>query len=220
MREYIYGNQEIKLIQHLLNNTPEKIWYNFVYYIFDYGSYHLRPDCMSEQAKTQNDYDEAIIAELSRKDEKYDPNEHSVVVCENKSIENIYIVRAFLYFSTFRNYTKSEKLSNRFSYKLKSFFKLKTEPLDKIISETTGVGAEYVCHPKSEEVNDVDLEYSNLLDVGLLIEIENRYLRAFLKNNGFGFHIRKEKYFFETDDLKEDVEQYELIKVERNKNAC
>jgi hypothetical protein len=191
-----------------------------VFYVFDYGNYHLILECADKEAKSQNKYDEALIAELSRKNEKYIPNEHSKIVCENKPIDNIYIVRTFLYFSTFRNYTKAEKIANRVGHKIKSIAKGKTDPLDEIISKTTGIGAEYVCHPKSKEVESVDLEYSNLLDVGLLIEIDNKYLRAFLQSNGFGFHIWKDKYFYETDELKEDVEQYEFIKIERNKNAC
>jgi hypothetical protein len=186
-----------------------------VFYVFDYGNYHLILECADKEAKSQNKYDEALIAELSRKDERYIPNEHSKVVSENKPIKNVYIVRTFLYFSTFRDYTKLEKISNRVGHKIKSIIKGKTDPLDEIISKTTGIGAEYICHPKSKEVENVDLEYSNLLDVGLLIEIENKYLRAFLQSNGFGFHIWENKYFYETDDLKEDVELYEFIKMEK-----
>ena len=54
-----------------------------------------------------------------------------------------------------------------------------------------------------------------MLDVGLLIEIENKYLRAFLQSNGFGFHIWQDKYLYETEELKEDTELYEFIKIEK-----
>ncbi len=215
MREYIYKETEIELIRHLRNNTPEKIWYNFVFYVFDYGNYHLILECVDKEAKSQNKSDEALIAELTRKNEKYVPDEHSKLVCENKPIDSVYIVRTFLHFSDFRNYTKPEKIANRIGHKVKSFIKGKSDPLDEIISKTTGVGAEYICHPKSQEAKNVDLNFANLLDVGLLIEIENKYLRAFLQSNGFGFHIWEDKYFYETEDLKEDTELYEFIKIEK-----
>ena len=214
MKEYIYKETEFEFIHHLRNNAPEKIWYNFVFYVFDYGNYHLILECVDKEAKSQNKYDEALIAELTRKNEKYVPDEHSKLVCENKPIDNIYIVRTFLYFSAFRNYSKTEKIANRIGHKIKSLIKGKTDPIDEIISKTTGIGTEYICHPKSKEVENVDLNYANLLDVGLLIEMENRYLRAFLQSNGFGFHIWEGKYFYETEDLKEDTELYEFIKIE------
>ena len=99
--------------------------------------------------------------------------------------------------------------------KIKTILKGKSNPLDEIISKTTGVGAQYICHPKSKEAKNVDLNFANLLDVGLLIEIENEYLRAYLQSNGFGFQIWKDKYFYKTIDLKEDAELYEFIKIEK-----
>lgn len=215
MRKYIYKENEIELIRHLRNNTPEKIWHNFVFYVFDYGNYHLILECVGKQAKSQNKSDEAIVAELTRREEKYVPNEHSKLICKNKPIDNIYIVRTFLYFSDFRNFSKPEKIANRIKYKVKSFIKGKREPIDIIKSGITGIGTEYICHPKSKEAKKVDLNFANLLDVGLLIEIENKYLRCFLQSNGFGFHIWKDKYFYETAELKEDTELYEFIKIEK-----
>jgi hypothetical protein len=164
LREYIYKENEIELIRHLRNNTPKKIWYNFMFYVFDYGNYHLTLECVDKQAKSQNKSDEAIVAELTRKNERYIHDEHSKLICENKPIDNIYIVRTFLYFSDFRNFSKPEKIANRIN--------------------------------------------------GLLLEIENKYLKAFLQSNGFGFHIWKDKYFYETDALKKDNELYEFIKIE------
>ena len=215
MREYTYKDPEIELIHHLWNNTPKKIWYNFVFYVFDYGNYHLILECESKEAKSQNKYDEALIAELTRKNEKYVPDKHSKLVCENKPIDSLYIVRTFLHFSDFRNFTKPEKIANRIGQKIKTILKGKSNPLDEIISKTTGVGAQYICHPKSKEAKNVDLNFENLLDVGLLIEIENEYLRAYLQSNGFGFQIWKDKYFYKTEDLKEDTELYEFIKIEK-----
>ena len=214
MREYIYTETEIELIRYLKNNTPLKIWYNYVFYVFDYGKYHLTLDCVDKEAISQNKSDEAIVAELTRRNETYVPDENSKLICEKKRINNIYTVRTTLYFSDFRNFTRSERIANRLKYKVKSFIKGKKEPIDIIKSGITGVGTEYICHPKSKNLKNVDLNYANLLDVGLLIEIENKYLRAFLQSNGYGFHIWEDKFFYKKEELKEDAELYEFIKIE------
>ena len=213
MRKYIYKETDIKLIRHLKNIRPLKIWYNFTFYVFDYGNYHLILECVDKVAKSQNKFDEAIIAELTQRNEKYVPDEHSKLICENKSIDNIYIVRTLLYFSDFRYFSKPEKIANRIKYKVKSFINGKREPIDIIKSGITGIGNEYVCHPKSKETKSIDLNYTNLLDVGLLIEIENKYIKAYIQSNGFGFHISNQKYFYDSEELKEDTQLYEFLKL-------
>jgi hypothetical protein len=220
MKEYIYKDKEIGLVLHLLNNQPKKIWWDFVSYAFDYGNYHLSLDCVDKQADTQNKFDEAIIAELSKVDKPFEPTEHTKLVCENKNIDNIYIVRTFLYFSTFQNYSEPKKLVNRVRYKLKSILKGKNDPIDDLISQSTGGGEEIICHPKSEEVNKINPDYSNLLDVGLLLEIEGKCLKSFLETNGFGFHIWEDKYFYEPKELEEDTQLYEFIKIENTKTLA
>jgi len=220
MKQYIYEDKEIGLIQHLLNNQPKKIWWDFVCYIFDYGNYHLSLDCIDKKADTQNDFDEAIIAELNRIDKPFKPTEHTKLVCENKNIDKVYIVRTLLYFSNFQNYSETKKLVNRIGHKIKSILKGKNDPFDNLIAQSSGGGEEIICHPKSEEADNVNPAYSNLLDVGLLIEIEGKGLKAFLENNGYGFHIWDDKYFFEPKDLENVLQSYELIKIEDKKTPA
>ena len=219
MKQYIYKDKEIEIVRHLLNNQPKKIWWDFVRYVFDYGNYHFILESVPMPAATQNKYDEAIIAELSRVDKPFEPSENIELVCENKNIDKIYIVRTFLYFTTLQNYSKLRVLFNRIRHKLKSIIKGKNDPFDDLISEVTGSGEEIICHPKSKEVNKINPDYSNLLDVGLLLEIEGKYLTAFLKNNGFGFIVWDGKYFYEAKELEEDVQLYEFIKIENDKTS-
>ncbi len=196
-----------------MNNQPEKIWWDFVCYVFDYGNYHLSLDCVDKQAATQNKRDEAIIAELSKVDKPFEPTEHTKLVCKNKNIDNIYIARTFLYFSTFQNYSKPRMLANRIGHKLKSILKREKDPIDDLFSRSIGGGEEIICHPKSEEINKVNPDYSNLLDFGILLEIEGKCLKSFLETNGFGFHIWDDKYFFEPNELEEETQLYEFIKI-------
>ena len=218
MKKYIYKNKERELVLHLLNNQPKKIWYDYVCYIFDYENYHISLDCICREADTQNMFDEAIIAELSRIDKPFEVTEHTELVCENKNIDSIYIVRTFLYFSTFQKYSESKVLVNRIVHKLKSILTGRNDPFDELFSQSTGGSEEIICHPKSEEVNKVNPDDSNLLDIGLLLVIEGKSLKAFVENNGFVFNVWNDKYFFEPNELEEEAQLYEFIKIENPAN--
>ena len=89
----------------------------------------------------------------------------------------------------------------------------KADAFGDISSKAIGGGEEFTCHPKSDEAKKVDPKHSNLIDCGLLLQIDGKCLKAFVERNGFGFHIWDEKYFFDIDELKEIAKQYELIKV-------
>jgi len=214
MKKYIYREDEYILINHLINNRPDKIWYNLISYIFDYGSYYLSLDCDILAAYSQNDYDEAIIVGLSRSDVKFKPTKNSAIICENQDISNIYVARTFLYFSTFHNYSKAEKLKNQIAHKINNIIGKKDKVLNNIFSTTTGIGGEFICHPKSEIVKKTT--YGNILDVGLLIETNGKYLKAFVEGNSFGFDIWDEKYFFEQEELKDQKKIFDFIQVKNN----
>jgi len=68
-------------------------------------------------------------------------------------------------------------------------------------------------HPKSEEAKAISLDYSNLIDVGLLIQIEQKCLKAFVEKNSYGFHVWNDKFFFELDELIDTARQYDFLKV-------
>ena len=87
------------------------------------------------------------------------------------------------------------------------------DPIGNLISQAKGGCEEVTCHPKSEEAQRIDPKYSNLIDCGLLLQIDGKCLKAFIENNGFGFHKQNDEFFFRIDDLKDIAGQYELIKI-------
>ncbi len=130
-----------------------------------------------------------------------------------KEQKNYNIVRVFLYFTTFREYSKIAQFLNQAKQKIKNFITGNKDPLGDIVSKTIGGCEEITCHPKAEEVKHVDPQYSNLIDCGLLVQIDGKYLKAFVESNGFGFHVWDDKYFHNIEELKDIVGQYEFIKV-------
>ena len=116
--------------------------------------------------------------------EPFIPGPNAKLVCENRKVEELYIVRVFLYFTTFREFSKVEKLFNRAKQKVKSLVTGKTDPMADILSQTIGGCEEITCHPKSDEAKKIDPRYSNLIDCGLLLQIDRKCLKAFVQNNG------------------------------------
>ena len=213
MKDYTYKERELEYVQYLKNYPPKKVWWDFVEYVFEYDAFYFQLECISEIADTQNESDEAIIAHFTKHEEPFKPRVETKLVCENKKIEDIYIARTFLYFSTVKNFSKLEMFYRQFKQRAKVFLTMKKDPFGDAVSESAGSHAEITCHPRSEEAKGVDPRYSNLIDVGLLIQIDGKCLKTFLENNGFGFHIWNDKYFFEPKELKSITGQYEFIKV-------
>lgn len=81
MKDYTYNNKEIELIKYIINNPPLRIWNDFVSYIFEYESKHIGIYCESQEAASQNKFDEAIIATIVLTDGQFEPSEYMDLVC-------------------------------------------------------------------------------------------------------------------------------------------
>ena len=106
-----------------------------------------------------------------------------------------------------------EQVFNQTKHKLKTILLTKSDPVDALTAKATGGGMEYTCHPKSDEAKKVDAKYSNIIDCGLLLKIEEEYLPAFITSNAYGFHLWDNKYFHSFKDIEDVAGQYEFIKV-------
>ena len=211
--DFTYKETELEIARYIKLNSPRKIWWDFVTYTFDYGDFYFELVSEPKSASTQNKSDEAIVGQLTKHVGSFKPNDNSELVCENKKIDEVYIVRVFLYFTTFRNYSKLEQVFNQTKHKLKTILLTKSDPVDALTAKATGGGMEYTCHPKSDEAKKVDAKYSNIIDCGLLLKIEEEYLPAFITSNAYGFHLWDNKYFHSFKDIEDVAGQYEFIKV-------
>ncbi|WP_298144402.1 hypothetical protein [Flavobacterium sp.] len=211
--DYTYKDSEIVFARHIKANPPHKIWWDFTTIIFDYSDFYFQIECASEIADTQNKSDEAIIGQFTKHLEPYSPGQHTKLVCQDKKVEKLYIARVFLYFTTFKEYSKTEQFLNQVKQKVKTFLTGKKDPFGDVLSKTLCGCEEITCHPKSDEVKNVDPKYSNLIDCGLLVQIDGKCLKAFVESNGLGFHVWDDKYFHNIDELKELAGRYEFIKV-------
>ncbi|MEM7657836.1 MAG: hypothetical protein AAF399_17050, partial [Bacteroidota bacterium] len=90
----------------------------------------------------------------------------------------------------------------------------KKDPFGDLASASVGSHEEIICHPASEQVDQVHPDHANLLDVGLLLEVDGQFLKAYVEHNGYGFHVWDNKYFFDPDDLAGDAQLYEYLKID------
>ena len=157
--DYTYEGNEIGFAKYLMINPPQKIWWNFTSYVFDYSDFYFQIECVSKIADTQNKSDEAIIGQFTKYLETYIPGQYTNLVCENKKIEKLYIVRVFLYFTTLKEYSKLEKLYKQAKQKIKTFLTGKKDVLANIISQSIECSQEITCHPKSDEAKNIDAKY-------------------------------------------------------------
>ncbi|MCL5247447.1 hypothetical protein M4I21_16625, partial [Cellulophaga sp. 20_2_10] len=67
-----------------------------------------------------------------------------------------------------------------------------------------------LCKPNSEESKKAREGFSNLIDVGIILEIGNKFLPAFVKENGYGFAHLERKPLLTSTELKEELTEYEL----------
>ena len=210
---YTYNDNEIEFAKYIKSKPPNKIWWNFTSYVFDYGNEYFEIESIPKKADSQNEFDESIIGQFTKHSKSFVPGKNAKLICGKKVIENLYIVRTFLYFTTYREYSKSEKFFRIAKHKINSILTFKKDIFGDMVSQGVGYCEEIICHPKSEEVNKINSKYSNLIDCGLLLQIEGKCLNAFVEGNGFGFHIENDNYFHEMEELNQIAGKYEFIKV-------
>src|SRR5690606_2583952 len=104
--DYLYKTSELQFIRYLKEHKIHKICWDFTTYIFDYGDFYFQIESVSAVEDTPNESDEAIIGQLTKHLVAYVPGEHTRLVCQDKKIEELYIVRIFLYRSEERRVGK------------------------------------------------------------------------------------------------------------------
>ncbi len=201
-----YGENTVALFDFLKRHTPERIFSDeHMQVIFDYGDFHIAAFPEDSVAASQNKSDETISAKFERVDSAFQPNEHDKLLFQDKSISRLWILRTLLYFTDHILYNSEAEALGDFEIKSKT-----DKAIADILRQTTGGHEEVVCHPKSAEAESVNQEFANLVDAGVMLEIEDKLLMCFAWNNGFQVVGR----IMSLDELKEEVAPfYEFVEI-------
>ncbi|HTM65661.1 MAG TPA: hypothetical protein VL093_05040 [Flavipsychrobacter sp.] len=128
---------------------------------------------------------------------------------ENKSIDELFIVRTCLYFTKYIPTTESRPPQNP-NYGIITRFSHKLNPLNDKWTEESGWYKQVTCHPQSTKTHEIAEAFLNTIDCGLLLEISKNYLKAFIEENLYGFLSTQ---LSSTDEITQIRQDYELIPV-------
>ncbi len=182
MKKFLFNNNDKVLINELKNSTPIKIWSAYVRINFEFKNSYIELECKDEIAESINDSDEAIICIIRKQNIKYKKSNDSEPIPYNK---------------------------NNVKARLKKFITGEDDIVSEILSMSSTGHNEIVSNPKSIENNMP--EFSNLIDFGLLIEIDNQYFQPIIKDNGYGFTDIGRKPFLSKEETILKLKNYELI---------
>jgi hypothetical protein len=210
MQTFLYDEKIIELFRRLKSQPPERIFSEeFLpsYHVgFDYGERHIVATPKDFLAASQNGDDEAITIEFAEVNSPYKIHESERVILESPVISRVFILRTLLYFSDEIKYKNNDETLAKMTDEEKA------DPiLSKLLGEATGGHDEIVCNPQSKEAAEVNPDFANLVDAGILLEIDGKCLGCFSNCNSFvaGGHI------WSYEEISEDiVPYYEFIEVD------
>jgi len=210
--EYLFNDIEKNIIEKLKNSQPKRIWYEFVTVVFEFDDFYIELESVPEIADSQNKFDEAMTVKIREINKSYKPSENAKLICENKLIIEIKTVRTFLFFTdSISEPKKVKKLDSKWNRFMSKISKVKQSEIEKILEGTSSSYHSVItCRPNSSESKKARLEFSNIIDVGLVLKIENEFLPVFVQSNSFGFGHLERKFLLLESELKEIINNYEL----------
>ena len=210
--EYLFNDIEKNIIEKLKNSQPKRIWYEFVTVVFEFDDFYIELESVPEIADSQNKFDEAMTAKIREIKKSYKPSENAKLICENKLIIEIKTVRTFLYFTdSISEPKKVKKLDSKWNRFMSKISNVKQSEIEKILGRTSSSYHSVItCRPNSSESKKAHPEFSNIIDVGLVLKIENEFLPVFVQSNSFGFGHLERKFLLLESELKEIINNYEL----------
>jgi hypothetical protein len=214
MKKYLFTDIDFEIIRLIKSKTPNKIWFNVIQYIIDYGDSYVKlevkPTTDPSNYAIRHTYESTIGFSIVK--ETFTPCELSIQLCKNENITDIYIVRTLIYHDEYREPGKNEK--KEFKSLLTSIRPESKDKFDTFLNQIDGIHNDFVVNPNSVLPDNIDPETTNLVDVGLLICLKNKFIKAFIEGNDDDFCNYDEKYIYDSIDFNDMDRQYELIKFE------
>ena len=174
MKEYLFSEKELRLIDFLKSNSPKKIWLEPIFYIFEYDNFYIElgiecaenirlgyiPDKKIINIPTSDFEQYVMIATLKRVNSEFKPQTGSELLMTNEKITELNIVRTLLFYC-------QHKQSNEHS----NFFNTDSSQIN----------------PNLEINKELKIEQTCLADVGLWIRLNDKILNCFIIDNDDDF---------------------------------
>ena len=205
MKTFSYAEDTVTLFKFLKHYPPDRIYTDkFDRVIFDYRNFHFVAESDAFRGFSQDKDCEVLLADFKRINLVFQPSADYELMFQAKAIERLWILQTLLYFTDYIVFNSEAEALGDFEVKTKA---------DEIIAnlkKNSRAREEIVCHPDSEEAKSVNREYANLIDAGIMLEIDSQLLMCFSWCNSFGVVGDT----MSIDEIKEDVAPfYKLIKI-------
>ncbi|MBD3581554.1 hypothetical protein [Flavobacterium selenitireducens] len=182
--EFIFKDEDLKILNFIKANTPNNIWNNFIEYIFDYDKFYFSLEIYcAAKFKLDNISEQYAMATRIKFVEETFQSEAAEMLCSNESILNIEMVRSLLVFEPHSEIkgTKNPSYSN----------------------------GSFQINP--ELVSTSKTSNKCLVDIGLLLELKNKNLNCFILENDEDFSVNE---FHMSKNFKQDkCDLYQFIKI-------
>lgn len=182
MKIFSYAEDTVTIFRFFKHHPPVRIYTDkFCQVIFDYGHFHFVAEPDAFRGVSQDRGCEVLLAGFKRIDAVFQHSANYELIFQVKAIDRLWIFQTLLHFTDYIIFDReAEALED---------FEVKTKP-DEIIAnlkKKSGRAREQiVCHPDSEEAKGVNREFANLIDAGIMLEIDSQLLMCFSWCNGFG----------------------------------
>jgi|GEM_PF-1705339 hypothetical protein len=192
MKQYLFSKNELELIEYLKSNSPKRIWFEHIQYIFEYDRFYLKLEIecaeklrlgyipakkfINEPASDFEQY--AMVTKLKRVNSKFQSQSGSELLSSNEKITEVNIVRTLL---NYCQHIQSKDHSNFFN----------TDS--------------YQINPNLEINKELKIERTILADVGLWIRLDKKVLNCFIIDNDDDFSTNS--HFYENVNLKQEKKE-------------
>jgi len=212
MKEYYYNDDDIELFRFLLNNKPQQIWWEVIYYVFQYDNFHIVGEIYSVVgiASESNNYTYAMSVKFSKRPGVHKTSEIARLLCENEYITEIRIARTKVCWGKFH-----EPSIDEFD-KIQSVVASVTGP-ENVSPEAKmkELSRRYynIMHPDAPVPDNCHSDMIYCYDAGLLVILGDKFIKVFVDDNDDDFDNYYEEYIFDNFELVDKLENFQFYPV-------
>ena len=182
MKTFSYAEDTVTLFRFLKHHPPDRIYTDkFCQVIFDYGHFHFVAEPDAFRGVSQDKDCEVILADFKRINAVFQPSADYELMFQDKAIDRLWILQTLLCFTDYVVFNSEAEALENFEVKTKA-----DEIIANLIKKSSRAREQIVCHPDSEEAKGVNREFANLIDAGIMLEIDSQLLMCFPWCNSFG----------------------------------
>ena len=206
MKTFAYAEDTVAFFKFLKRYPPNRIYSDkFCQVIFGYRDFYFVAETDSGVAVSQDGGGEVLFTEFKRIDSIFEPSTNHELIFQSQAIDRLWIIRTLLYYTDYVIFDSEAEAIGDFKIKTKA-----DEVIADLMKKSSRAREQIVCHRDSNEAKGIDSKFTNLVDAGIMLEIESQLLMCFSWCNGFGVVGDT----MSNDEIKEDVAPcYKFIEV-------